>query len=350
MMSMLGAMGSHEQTEDDALRHRLDILQGQIEGYELENKTWQEYYDARSDADGSTADTASQNKVAKQKNRKLKHTALTLDQKYEIANAILEQKQKDMEGEKKNSEKLIDTLKAVLEETDIRISELKKDAYEFKRDIVVGAENMRTGKTMAEKVQSYMENKLKNRDGMIEKLRLKNVTIKAGIQKIEGQLKQKEEMGDVLHYIDFHQLQIENKQYNKRIDERNEELLKLKMTTGATVQTLNSQKDKLNAMQAESEWLQREIKNRTDLLEKVRGDNAAVNADIQNDRRLRKRLSQQQSETADMPQVLDYVSQKAEMYELQDALRNWQRKVEIMEMAAKRARRIGRTMRSMDDL
>lgn len=84
----------------------------------------------------------------------------------------------------------------------------------------------------AEKVQSYMENKLKNRDGMIEKLRLKNVTIKAGIQKIEGQLKQKEEMGDVLHYIDFHQLQIENKQYNKRIDERNDELLKLKMNTG----------------------------------------------------------------------------------------------------------------------
>jgi len=342
-------MGQHQQSEDDVLRKNLDVLQGQIEGYELENKTWREYYEARSDADGGTADTASQIKAAK-RNKKLKNTALTLDQKYEIANAILEQKQKDMEGEKKNSEKLIDTLKAVLEETDIRIAELKKDAYEFKRDIVVGAENMRTGKTMAEKVQSYMENKLKNRDGMIEKLRLKNVTIKAGIQKIEGQLKQKEEMGDVLHYIDFHQLQIENKQYNKRIDERNDELLKLKMTTGATVQTLNSQKDKLNAMQAESEWLQREIKNRTDLLEKVRGDNASVNGEIANDRRLRKRLSQQQSETADMPQVLDYVSQKAEMYEFQDSLRNWQRKVEIMEMAAKRARRIGRTMRSMDDL
>ena len=41
---------------------------------------------------------------------------------------------------------------AILEETDVRIAELKKDAYEFKRDIVVGAENFRTGKTMAEKV------------------------------------------------------------------------------------------------------------------------------------------------------------------------------------------------------
>ena len=28
-------------------------------------------------------------------------------------------------------------------------------------------------------------------------------------------------MGDVLHYIDFHQLQIENKQYMAKIEERN---------------------------------------------------------------------------------------------------------------------------------
>ena len=159
---------------------------------------------------------------------------------------------------------------------------------------------------------------------------------------MENQLKQKEEMGDVLHYIDFHQLQIENKQYVSRIEERNDELLKLKMTTGATVQTLNSQKEKLSALQQESEWLQREIKSRTDLLAKVSDDNRQVSADIANDRRSRKRLSQQQSETADMPQVLDYVSQKAELYELQDALANWERKVEIMEMAAKRARSLRR--------
>ena len=96
--------------------------------------------------------------------------------------------------------------------------------------------------------------------------------------------------GDVLHYIDFHQLQIENKQYQTRIEERNEELrysaflkrvqtknknetsklrahfptrskrrrkkkkkrLRLKMTTGKTVQTLNSLKQKLNAILSDS--------------------------------------------------------------------------------------------------
>ena len=39
-------------------------------------------------------------------------------------------------------------------------------------------------------------------------MKLKNSSIKGSMSKIEQQLKQKEEMGDVLHYIDFHQLQV----------------------------------------------------------------------------------------------------------------------------------------------
>ena len=46
-------------------------------------------------------------------------------------------------------------------------------------------------------------------------------------------------MGEVLHAIDFDQLQIENKQYLAKIDERNAELIKLKMTAGRTIQILN---------------------------------------------------------------------------------------------------------------
>ncbi len=34
----------------------------------------------------------------------------------------------------------------------MRIAETKKDTYEFKRDIIIGAENPRTGKVIAEKM------------------------------------------------------------------------------------------------------------------------------------------------------------------------------------------------------
>lgn len=39
-----------------------------------------------------------------------------------------------------------------------------------------------------------------------------------------------------------------------------------------------------------------------------------------------------------MPHVLDYVGQKSAMYDLRAQHRNWQRKLQIMSMAARRAR------------
>ena len=62
-------------------------------------------------------------------------------------------------------------------------------------------------------------------------------------------------MGDDLKFIDFHQLQIENKKHVKDIDDRNKKLLTLKLNSGKTVQTLNALKKKLK----DSEKLQNSI-------------------------------------------------------------------------------------------
>jgi hypothetical protein len=85
----------------------------------------------------------------------------------------------------------------------------------------------------------------------IEKLRLKNATIKAQSTKLHNQLKQKEEMGEVLHAIDFDQLKIENAQYLSKIEERNAELLKLKVTAGKALQSLNVCKVRLTSAHIE---------------------------------------------------------------------------------------------------
>lgn len=56
------------------------------------------------------------------------------------------------------------------------------------------------------------------------------------------QLKQKEEMGEVLHEVDFNQLKIENQQYLEKIDEKNQDLLRLKLMTTNVQQILNTYK------------------------------------------------------------------------------------------------------------
>lgn len=211
-----------------------------------------------------------------------------------------------MAAECKTKEKILDTLRAVLEETAIRIVELKKDAYEFKRDIVVGGENMRTGKTMAEKLTRYMEDKLRQRDSLVEKLRLKNATMKTQLHKVDAQLRQKDEMGDVLHYIDFHQLQIENKQFISNIEDRNGELLRLKSTSGHSVQHLTLSRTSLIDMQLESEWLQAEIHQRTEQLRALQHDLHTTRCDASAESNVQTCL-QVQAETNDVPSTYDYV-------------------------------------------
>lgn len=67
-------------------------------------------------------------------------------------------------------------------------------------------------------------------------------------------------------------------------------------------------------------------------------ENGRVRAEIRSAEGTVDVLRTRAEDTAGMPQVLDYVKQKAEMYELQNALRNWERKVEIATMGAKRAK------------
>lgn len=74
------------------------------------------------------------------------------------------------------------------------------------------------------------------------KLALKNSSLRQKKAKLQGQLKQKEEAGEVRQEVDFEQLKIENKQYNEKFEEKNDELLKLKLSSGNTLQVLNSYK------------------------------------------------------------------------------------------------------------
>ena len=257
---------------------------------------------------------------------------LTPEQKYDIAVQEMDEVREEIAKTKQDSEQLLDTLRARMEECDVRIAEIKKDAYEFKRDIVTGAENFRTGKIVAEKAVRYMEDKLRAKAAVAEKLRLKNATLKQQYTKVEASLQQKEDMGEVLHVIDFDQLKIENQQYLEKIEERNNELLRLKLTTGNTVQVLNTLKHKLHNLSAESEWLKRETGARKEALAKISEEITRVEQEKEQALRLDRKLRREGNTESNMPQVLDYVQQKAEAYELERQLNAWNRKVNIADM------------------
>ena len=108
------------------------------------------------------------------------------------------------------------------------------------------------------------------------------------------------------------------------------------------LQVLNTLKHKLNNLTAESEWLKRETSNRKESLAKITEEISRVEQEKEHAARLDRRLRRESESESNMPQVLDYVQQKAEVYELERQLNGWQRKVEIAEMEAKRYSQIAR--------
>ncbi|KNE63947.1 hypothetical protein AMAG_09010 [Allomyces macrogynus ATCC 38327] len=260
---------------------------------------------------------------------------LTPEQKAEIATRELEELRDDMEKRKLDWGKAMDNLRAEMEEIEIGVSEIKKAMYEFKRDIVQTALSERTGKVMAEKVIRYFEDKMRARDTTLEKIRLKNSTLKTQKNKLMLQLKQKEEMGEVLHAIDFDQLKIENHQYLAKIEERNAELLKLKMAAGKIMQVMNVYKRRLAGLEDESGRLRFEIKSRRDLLARLHDEAQQVHGDTDKALRVNKTLMAAGREFR-VPSVMEYVMLKANHEELLTKVRSWRCKVEIAQMALTR--------------
>ena len=110
---------------------------------------------------------------------------------------------------------------------------------------MIGGENSRTGRIEAERIVKYFEEKLRQKDALIEKYKAKKATLESQIFKTNNQIIKKEEMGDDLKFIDFHQLQIENKKYVKEIDEKNKKLLSLKIATGKISTVLIDERTRL---------------------------------------------------------------------------------------------------------
>lgn len=183
---------------------------------------------------------------------------MSSEQKYDIAQTELETLKANIEEGREKSETLLERLKAILEGTDLSIAEIRKEAFDFGR-FLSNAENGRIGKYDAEKLSKYMFDKLKSKEAQIDKLQSKNVSYKVQILKAESQIKHKDEMGEDLKFIDFHQLQIENKKHVKDIDDRNKKLLKLKLDSGKIVQKLNALKKNLTEAIKQQEELTRKL-------------------------------------------------------------------------------------------
>lgn len=90
------------------------------------------------------------------------------------------------------------------------------------------------------------------KDQEVHQYRLQNIALRNRLANKEKILKKKEQLADGLHLIDFEQLKIENQTLNEKIEERNEELHKLRKKITTTVVILSHTREKLQQVIAQN--------------------------------------------------------------------------------------------------
>ena len=170
---------------------------------------------------------------------------LDISQRYDVVRNELQNANNKWEMFEKKKDEKTDRLLATNQEIISSIKDIKMEVYELNRKIDIQSENPKSGKINAEIFHKFFEEKFKKLENLKNKLEDQNKNLIKQIVAARKKIEKKDKSNE-LEFIDFHQLQIENKKYVKEVDEKNKLLLKLKMTIGKITQDKNKSKDKLN--------------------------------------------------------------------------------------------------------
>ncbi|KAG8133089.1 hypothetical protein E2320_010906 [Naja naja] len=186
--------------------------------------------------------------------RELEHHISDWEQRYSRYLAMLEKLRSQQAEETAWYQKELDTLQWSCDQKLSKVESEWKTYQAVKKEVAVYTMGRRLGGRQAaikevDKIQAKEQSKEKE----MTEVRLENIKLKHRIQKLDASLKAQEELAEGLHLIDFEQLKIENQTYNEKIEERNEELQKLRRKVTNTVQVLSQVKEKLQFVEAENQ-------------------------------------------------------------------------------------------------
>ncbi|KAL2642440.1 hypothetical protein R1flu_010027 [Riccia fluitans] len=281
---------------------------------------------------------------------------LDSEEKNEIAIKECAAMKEEIENSIGENERLLDELRAAFDEANLRIGEVRRDRADFQRDVLADAKAKGPRKDNAGKILKFMEQKLSKKSAKALKVRERNAALNLQIAKTEQLLANKKELADLLHAVDFEQLQIHKQQNQQRLRERTQELNKLKSSNAkASEENLACPEFKAiqlaarqlyNALDYQSWQLSSQIRRRYTILEQLverEPQLTHVKKDISRVTKKKERLEDMfhifiQERDAQLgeaqPNVLEYMELKERVHNLRKEHRTWIQKVEIAELVS----------------
>merc|ERR1711874_619887 len=246
-------MGEEEEPEDQGpdplqeLQEKFEMLVAQHERSKQHNVALQRRVIQRKMQDKSydASEKQSEGKVTEHKYQNVLHTVHSVRLKLRLQQV--------------KAARMSEELKNQLETKRQKAIECRDSFQEFKRQVARHAEYARTGRKIPEKIIQEVEEFELDKDAEVEEVRGANISLKNRLAKLEQMLRKKDELAENLHVIDFEQLKIENQTLNEKIEERNEELHKLRKKTIVTVQIITHMREKVQFVQQEYQVLKGEL-------------------------------------------------------------------------------------------
>lgn len=203
------------------------------------------------------------------------------------------------------------------------------------REILSKAENSRTGHHIPKGQIDAIESAEGKREEELEKVRLRNIGLRNLQKKLDNTLRAREKLADDLHYIDFEQLKIENQTLNEKIEERNEELAKLKRKKTTTVQVLTHVREKLRFTETANAVLRGKVADIDQVISRLRNVVTQYKLDRDGIRLENKELRAKQGFATSDLLLMDYESQKQRTEILLAEITELKNRYEILSRQAK---------------
>lgn len=221
-------------------------------------------------------------------------------------------------------------LQTRLDDKEFKVTEIGESFKKFKREILTTAVNSRTGQPISNRLVSQLETNEQKHDEDLEKVRLRNISLRTTLKKLERALRSREQLAEGLHMIDFEQLKIENQTLNEKIEERNEELSKLKRKKTTTVQVLTHVREKLRFIDKSNIVKSEELRKFEEEILGLRGSLTGDKHDRDFIRTDNKELKRQQGFAASDLLIVDFETRKEGLNDIKSKINEYQDRYQIL--------------------
>lgn len=225
-------------------------------------------------------------------------------------------------------EEEIGDMQATIAATTESLQRVEEQTHKFQK--VANQSKNYQGQVNADSLLRYLIDKSKIDAGNLDSLMLRTQVARRELAQAKAKQQRTEDLEGSITMVDFEQIGIINQQYSQKVKEGNVKLLAEKTKVMHSTHQLNELRDTLRDLQQEIDKLTKATNSINRLRAKLEKEHGHVAKEVRQAKAVNTKL-RTQLERFQVPSVLEYIQEKADVQKTKQSLHSWSRRVDISE-------------------